>query len=241
MELIEQPLGVGVAVEVDELVRMAVPRQEFLHAQRAGAMRRAGHDDVAEAAGDERAAPEDEGPHEDLAQLGVGLHEREELLPIELDHLAGVADAQARQRAAPGEHVALAGELPRAMRHDARFRPAGGTQHVQLAVHEHEERNDLLADVDQHLAPLDGAPASACGNPGDLRLRQRRKQSIHLGRRGWEQRHLGRSSHGEPQRTRWRSLAALTTARPTCALYRLFVSTAVAVTGAMRPRANSPK
>ena len=45
-------------------------------------------DDVAEAAGDQLDAAEDERPHQDLAQLGVGLDQPEQLLAIELDHLA---------------------------------------------------------------------------------------------------------------------------------------------------------
>ena len=35
---------------------------------------------------DQLDAAQDERPHQDLAQLGVGLHQREQLLAIELDH-----------------------------------------------------------------------------------------------------------------------------------------------------------
>ena len=77
VEAIEHLLGVGVAIEIDVGERVAVAREEFLHPQRAGAVRRAEHDNVAEAVGDQLDAPEDEGAHEDLAQLGVGLNEGE--------------------------------------------------------------------------------------------------------------------------------------------------------------------
>ena len=98
MKPIEQLLRLGVAIEIDVRVRMAVARQELLHPQRAGAMRRADHDDVAEAARDQLDAAQDERPHEDLAQLGVGLHQREQLLAIEFDHLAGLGDVRPHQR-----------------------------------------------------------------------------------------------------------------------------------------------
>ena len=50
VEAIEQLLHVGVAIEIDVGVGMAVAGQELLDAQRAGAVRRADEHDVAEAA-----------------------------------------------------------------------------------------------------------------------------------------------------------------------------------------------
>ena len=72
---IEQLLRVGIAIEIDVVERMAVARQELLDPQRAGAVRRADHDDVAEVARDQLEAAKDERAHQDLAQLGVGLHQ----------------------------------------------------------------------------------------------------------------------------------------------------------------------
>jgi hypothetical protein len=62
------------------------------------------------------------GAHEDLAQLGIGLYEGEQLFASELDHLTRLADAQAPQRPAAGDHVALARELPGPVSHDQRLR-----------------------------------------------------------------------------------------------------------------------
>ena len=58
-------------------------------------MPRADQHDVAEAVGDQLDAAQDERAHQDLAQLGVGLHQRQQVAAIELDHLAGFA-ARAR-------------------------------------------------------------------------------------------------------------------------------------------------
>ena len=62
--------------------------------------------DVAEPARDQLHAAQDEGAHQDLAQLAVGLHQRQQLLAVQLDHLARLRCTRAaNERAAAGEHV----------------------------------------------------------------------------------------------------------------------------------------
>ena len=95
LETIEQFLRVAVAVEIDIVKRVAVPGQELVVPKRSRAVHRADHDDVAQVPGDQFEAAQDERPHQDLAQLRVGLDDGEQLLAIELDHVAGLADAQA--------------------------------------------------------------------------------------------------------------------------------------------------
>jgi len=58
--------------------------------QRSG---RANHDGIAKLVGDQLETAEHERPHENLAQLGVCLNQREELFPLELYHLTGLARA----------------------------------------------------------------------------------------------------------------------------------------------------
>ena len=89
-------------------------------------MGRSEHDDIAEVVRDQLDAAEHERPHEDLAQLGVCLHQRQQLLARELDHLTGCDRAQPRHRPAAGDHRRLAGELTRPMRDDEC--PGGGRQ-----------------------------------------------------------------------------------------------------------------
>ena len=105
---IEEILRVGVAIEIDVMKRVAIARQEFLDAQRAGTMRRSNQNDVTKAAGDQLAAPEDERPHEDLAQLGIRLDESEQLFPSELDYLARRDGQKPRQSSATSQHGAFA-------------------------------------------------------------------------------------------------------------------------------------
>ncbi len=98
-------------------------------------MRRADEHHVTEAAGDQLDPPEYEGPHQDLAELGVGLHQGQQLLTSELDHLARLGHARAYQRAPAGEHVDLSRELAGAVDGDHRFlAPAGLTISTEPAV-----------------------------------------------------------------------------------------------------------
>ena len=88
---IEQILNVGIVVEIDVGVRMAVARQKFLDAKRPGTMVRADKHDIAEPVRDQFHPAQDEGPHDDLAELAVGLHERQQVFAVEFDHFARLA------------------------------------------------------------------------------------------------------------------------------------------------------
>ena len=173
MKLLEHLLRFGVAIEVDVVERLAVAGQELPHPERAGTMRRAKQDEVAHLARDELAAAEHERPHQDGAQLSVGLHEGQELLAIELDDLARLGDARRRHGPAAGDQRDFAGELTRPVRDDERSVGAG---HLERAADDHEERDGPGAGLDQHLALGDRAAPAACRNPRHLRVGQRREQ-----------------------------------------------------------------
>src|SRR5207244_10557722 len=81
-------LDAGIAVQVEHRVRMPVAGEELADAERALAMRRPEDDYVADAAGDQLHAPQDEGAHEDRAQLTVGLDERPQVVASDLDDRA---------------------------------------------------------------------------------------------------------------------------------------------------------
>src|SRR6202040_262151 len=108
MEAIEQLLGTWIALEIDVRVRMPVAREELLDTEGARGMSGADEDDVTDSARDDLHAPQDERPHQDLAQLAVGLHERQQLLATHLDHRARLAHADADEPAAARQHVDLA-------------------------------------------------------------------------------------------------------------------------------------
>ena len=121
---------------------MTVPGQELPDAQRSRRMVRPDEHDVAEAVRDELHPPEDEGPHQDLAELGVRLHQRQQLLVIELDDLARRAGARPHQRAAVREHVGLAGELARPMNGDDGLAGIRRLDDLDLSRGDDVERDD---------------------------------------------------------------------------------------------------
>src|SRR5262245_57943895 len=77
---VEQRLHVRLLVEIDVREGMSVAREELLHAERLRAVTRTNHDRIADPARDELHPPQDEGPHEELTDLGIRLDQREELL-----------------------------------------------------------------------------------------------------------------------------------------------------------------
>ena len=85
---IQKLLNAGVTIEVDVLVRMAVARQEFLNAKRFLRVYGSDQNDVADATRDQPRPPQQKRAHEDLAQIGVCLHDRQQLLVIDLDDFA---------------------------------------------------------------------------------------------------------------------------------------------------------
>ena len=71
-------------------------------------MRRTDHDNVAQMARNQFEAAQDKRAHEDLTQLRVGLYQRPQLLAIEVNHFASLADTQMRERTATADHVGFA-------------------------------------------------------------------------------------------------------------------------------------
>ena len=108
-------------------------------------MIRSEQDDVAEAVGDQLDAPQDERAHQDLAQLGVGLHQREQVAAIELDHFSRFAGARPHQRPAVRQHVDLAGELSAPMHGDHRLAVVRELHDLDRPLTDQEERDALLA------------------------------------------------------------------------------------------------
>ena len=62
---------------------------------------------------DQAHAPQDEGAHDDLGQLGVGLHQRAQLRLADGEHLARLDHADARKPGQPAQRGDLAGEVAR--------------------------------------------------------------------------------------------------------------------------------
>jgi hypothetical protein len=100
-ESVEKRLHRRILVDVQVDVRLPVAGEELPDAKRAGRVRRSNQHRVALRRGDERHAPEDEGPEKDLAQLRVGLDELTQGLGREREQLAVLAHPASHQAAAP--------------------------------------------------------------------------------------------------------------------------------------------
>jgi hypothetical protein len=180
VEPIEQRLHVGVLVEIQILVRVSIARQEVADAQRVGRVHRSDQRRVPDAARHQLDAAQDERAHEDLAQLGVGLYERDDLLARQLDHLAVFARADREHPAASGDHVHFAGELSRRLdRDDDVAGRAVASAHDLEDTRLHQvEMDRRVAGVHQDLAGPHGARAAVRLDTRHLRRRQRRKDVL---------------------------------------------------------------
>jgi hypothetical protein len=178
VELVQQILDAAVPLEVDVRVRMAVASQELLDAERSGAMAGSDEHDVSEPVRDQLQATKDESPHQDLAELGVGLHERQQVFAIQLDHFARLTGARVGQRVSARKHVDLARELTGAVDRDEPLGRAGSLNELDLTCRDHEERHVPRPELDEHVAALDATRAPVCGNAPELRIRQRRKYLV---------------------------------------------------------------
>ena len=133
-----------------------------MNAKRSGRMLRADEHDVARALSDQRDPAQDEGAHNELAELTIGLDQGQERLAVDLDDLARFADANANERGSAGDQVGLAGERTRSEHgHDALgviVRP----HDLDFALGDHEERRGAMPGLDEHFA-TSGRPRPSVG------------------------------------------------------------------------------
>ena len=145
-------------------------------------------------------AAQDERPHQNLAQLSIGLDQREQRLAVELNDLTWLAYAQAAECAAPRDHVGFARKLTGAMAHDERLATVGRTQRLDFAAEDDKHRHRFVADLDQHFASRRRAAPSVRRNSRELVFCEGRKDAIgsrdrDRERRQRDVRYVHRASH----------------------------------------------
>ncbi|MBI4468610.1 MAG: hypothetical protein HY650_04730 [Acidobacteria bacterium] len=139
MKPIQQILNPFIPIEIDEGVRMAVAGQEFLDPQGSRAMSRPDEHHIADPPGNELNPAKDEGPHEDIAQFTVRLHQREKPLSIDFDHFSRLADPYAGQSGSTREQGHFAGEHARPERGHQFFGCGQGPDDVDSTFGDEEE------------------------------------------------------------------------------------------------------
>ncbi len=171
-EALEHVLHVCLPLDVDVVEGVSVAQQELLEAQRARAVMRADEHHVALAAHDQADATEDERPHDELAQLGVRLHQGAERIPRHLQHLAVLGGQAADQAAPAGEHAHLPGELP-GLQPNHRTLAVLARQHdLERSPEKDVESGVLRALLEEHLAPAHRSASPERCKAVDLLVRE---------------------------------------------------------------------
>ena len=132
----------------------------------------ADEDQAAVAVGDERHSPQDEGAHEDLAELEVPLHEHAQMLAIDDDDRSVAESPAANEGATRGQHVDLAREFPGTVDGDLLFAAVGRAHDLNGPFDDHEEAGVLLSNLEQDLAGAHAASLAHTGDPAELSRRQ---------------------------------------------------------------------
>ena len=120
----------------------------------AGGMGRADEHSISHPGRHQLNPAEKESTHQDLAELGIGLHQSQHLLAIKFDHLTRLGDTHSKESPAAREHVDFARELTRPMDGDKGLSATQGAHNLELARDHHKERYGAVSLFDEHLATL---------------------------------------------------------------------------------------
>ena len=172
LELVEERLGVSVLLDVEVAVGMAVSGEELHQTKGAGVVARADQHRVAHVEVDQPHPAEDEGPHQQLAELGIGHDEVAELGRRDVHHLSVGVHPGGDQCPPAGEEADLPGEASRPMGDlDVRLSEAAEDD-LHLPGEDDVEVDVLVALVEEHLPGLDRPPLPQPGDAGQLDLGQ---------------------------------------------------------------------
>src|SRR6202007_1154791 len=101
LKTVQEFLRCLVRIEIHVGVGMSVAAEKLAQHQRVGRVARAHQNKVPLAAIDQFYAPQDEGAHENLAELRISCDERTQALPAELQKFARFGDAAAHEGTPP--------------------------------------------------------------------------------------------------------------------------------------------
>src|ERR1700727_1702370 len=101
---------------------------------------------------DQLHAPQDEGPHENFAQLCVSRNQRSKLVITHFKKFAGRSYATSRQAAATRNHRQFAGKSSGLMFNDGTFTVQLRLHNLQASREQHEKRDVAFAWLKQDVA-----------------------------------------------------------------------------------------
>ncbi len=199
-EALEHAPNVRVAFEIDVEKRITVAREKFTQPQRVRRIARADEHDVAVAGRQHAHSSQDEGAHEQFAQLGVGLHDCAQSLHVDGDDYATLPDTDAHQARATAQRAQLAAEISRRQQvYELIFRRCQRI-YIQASGRDDKEFARPIADVHENLARPGLDAAAEARQPRHLRRRQLRKHLRPARFQDWIG-HGSRNSRLKPRRT----------------------------------------
>ena len=157
LEAVQKFLGRLVGIEIDVGVRMSVPAEEFAQAEGLRGVAGTHQDEVAEALPDEGQAAQNEGPHENLAQLGVRAMRARRPSALSSRNSPAAGDAAAHEGTLPGDHGHLAGELAGVVGSDGALAVQAWLDDLHAAGEQNIERDFGVPGFEQDIAGLHGA------------------------------------------------------------------------------------
>src|SRR5258708_22308044 len=113
--------------------------------------------DVARLGGDQTHAPQDEGTHEEFAELGVGLNDRAQAILGDHQDLARIADASPHQAADSLKRAHFSGKAARRVHDDPDFPIAAWFDDFDAAREHHQHGTMAITGLRQYLAFADSA------------------------------------------------------------------------------------
>jgi hypothetical protein len=185
VEPIEHLLDLGVPIEIQIRVRMAVSAEELLDAKCSRRMSRPNQDRISQPLRDELDSPQQERAHQDFTELGIRLHERQDAFAIDFNDVSGAPRSNPKQRSSAGNHVDLSGELTGREPDHWRLRFARDPDDFDLACAHDEQRHDVIACFDKDFAFTDAARTTVRRKPGDLSRCQRREHLLRAPQLRW--------------------------------------------------------
>src|SRR5262245_54884988 len=126
-------------------------------------MRRTDQHNISKASRNQLYAAQDERSHDDLAELAVGLHERQQLIALELDQFAGFANAYLNNGGSARQHAGLAGKLPGTEVGNELLAHLRRSDDMEASCCDNEEAIVWRPRLDEDFAVLNGANVAVCG------------------------------------------------------------------------------
>ena len=168
LEAIKQRLHAWLGLDVLIGERLPVPGEELLDSQRVRGVARADQDQVGAALGDERDPPQDERAHHQLAQLGVSLYERAQVLAVD-DHDRAARATRARTRLSRPESMLISPvNPPGAELDDPLLVAVDDADDLDPALDDDEQAGVPIARLEEDLACARGPALADAGHPREL-------------------------------------------------------------------------